>query len=97
RVADDASIAHGQHARRTRRDSRIVRDDDHGAAFGTRTEKELEYAGARARIEIPRGFVGENERGVEEERTRDGDALHLSPRERARTMVLARRKAHRIE
>ena len=58
----------------------VVGDHDDGGARCVEVAEELEDLRAGARVEVAGGFVGEDDRGVPDDRPRDRDALAAHPR-----------------
>src|SRR5204862_166901 len=64
-----------------------VRDEDDRDALTVQLLQEDENVDAGPRVEVPRRLVGQQHRGVVDERARDRDTLLLSSGELARMMV----------
>ena len=73
----DLALRHGG-------DREIVRDDDDRVALAVEVHEELEHLVARLLVERARGLVGEQQRRLVGERTRDRHALALPARKRRR-------------
>ena len=59
-------------------EAEIVRDKEQGGAVvGVHLEQQVDYRGAGSVVEIARGLVGEQDRGLHDESTGDGDTLLL--------------------
>ena len=56
----------------------VVGDKDEGLTLFVKLVEETKDLSARKRIEIARGFVGEDHQGIVDERAGDGDALLLA-------------------
>ena len=72
-------------------------DDDGLAQFLAQFEKETVDLVAVVRIEVARGFVGQQHRRRIDQRTGDGHTLLLAARKLPGLVVAARREAHHVE
>ena len=97
-VADDATVgephAHATHARATSGScviSTIVRPD------GVQTVEEVEHLAGRRGVEVSGGLVGEDDRGIGDDRARDRDALLLAARQLRRLVLGAIREPDHLE
>src|SRR5687768_1023597 len=75
-IAHDPAVAEADDAGAVLRDIHFVGDEhDRDAALTIEALEDVHDFDARARVEIARRLVGEDDRGVGDERSRDGDAL----------------------
>ncbi len=83
---------------RRRRRVGIVRDHHDRVALGAvELAEQVEDLGARARVEVAGGLVGEHELGLEQERAGDRDALLLAARELRGQVVAPRPEPDALE
>ena len=86
----DAPVPERDRAGRVLRDVGLVRDEhDREAALAVQPLEDVHHLDARARVEVARRLVGQQDRRAVDERTRDGDALLLSARELIRMVIRA--------
>jgi hypothetical protein len=74
-----------------------VGDAHDGHPLGVEGEEELEDLGARLRVQVPGGLVGEEQRGLRDERPGDRHPLLLSAGELVRRVVEARAQPDALE
>src|SRR5207249_2944529 len=86
-VAQQAAVAKRQHPTRILGDIRLVSDEDDRDALAVQLLQEDEDLDAGPGVEVARRLVGQQYRGVVDERACDGDTLLLPPRELARMVV----------
>src|SRR2546430_2025920 len=86
-VVRDDPVAHAHDPLGVRGYVRLVGDHDHGLAEVVQVLEDRENFGARPRVEVSGGLVGEDHRRVVQERSRDRDALLLAAGELARPMM----------
>src|SRR5512143_2251085 len=96
-VLDHAAVLQAHDALAVHRDVGLVRDDDDRLAVGVQLVEQRANLDSGLRIAIARGFVGQQNRRIRHERTRDRDALALAARELVRQVVAAIREAHARE
>jgi hypothetical protein len=90
-LADDAAVGEEDRPVRVRRGHGIVGDHHGGLAeLADGLPHERQDLGARARVEVAGGLVGEDDLGPARQRPRDGDALLLTTRELRRPVPEAR-------
>ena len=70
-------VPHVDHPSRRGSEILIVRHDHERRAVAVEASKERDHLGARRRIELARGLVGEEDGGLVRKRHRDRDALLL--------------------
>jgi hypothetical protein len=80
-VVCDAAVLERYDARAVGRGVEIMGHHDDGLALPVEAGEQQEDVLAGARIEVSRGFVGQEHGRVRDERTRNGHALHLAARE----------------
>src|SRR5262245_43080301 len=81
-VRDDLPVSARNNARTVLGNVVFVSDEKHGnSALHVQTLKDAHHLDAGARVEIAGRFVGQQDRGIGDQRARDGDALLLSTRE----------------
>ena len=78
-VTGDPPVGEQDHPVRVGRGRRVVRDhDDRAAELAHRAAQEAQHLGARARVEVAGGLVGEHDLGLGDQRAGDRDALLLA-------------------
>src|SRR5215510_4076371 len=89
----DSSVAQRDGGVGLLRQFRIVGHEHHGGLpDAVDVDEEVDDLVARAAVEIPRGLVGEEDRGIVGERARDRHALLLPSRQLRRIVMAARRE-----
>src|SRR5438128_3599717 len=91
------AIAEGEAPARVGGDIELVGDEDDREPFAVEALQERQHLHARPRVEVAGGLVGQDDRRVVDERSRDGDALLLAARELARMVRLAIGEPDRAE
>src|SRR6266508_3133155 len=81
RVFGDAAVPQGDGARAVCGGLLIMGHHDDGLSLPVEAGEQLKDVLAGARIEVPRGFVGQENGRVRDERSRNCHALHLAARE----------------
>src|SRR5206468_6035114 len=72
-VLDDAAVAERDRALTAVRDVHVVRDDDDGRfETGVEVANQPQDLAAGARVEIAGGLIGQQNRRIDRQRTRDG-------------------------
>src|SRR5690348_14300790 len=90
-VFDDAAVAERDRPLAAPCDAHVVGDDDdRRLQAAVKIADEREDLLARARVEVAGRFVGEQDRRVDRQRARNGDALTFAARELVGEMVHAR-------
>ena len=84
-------VADRNHAVGVGRDVGFVCDHDDGVAAFMETREQRHDLDAGLRIEIPGGFIGEQNRWIVHQRSRNGDALALTAGQLVRLVVHAMR------
>ena len=89
-VPHDSAVAERDDPAAVAGDVGLVRDEHDGqAVLGVEALEDVHDLDARARVEVARRLVGEQDRGIVHERPRDGDALLLAARELVRVVARA--------
>ena len=96
-VALDLAVPDAQGPVRVGRDVGLVGDQDDGVALGVQPLEEPHDLLAGLGIEVPRGLVGEEDRGLHDEGSGDGHPLALPARELARPVGDPRPEVHHVE
>src|SRR5690606_11919384 len=89
----DPAIVQADAAWRARRDVVVMGHHHHGLAAGVDLPDQFQHVGGALRVEVAGGFVGEQDRRLQQQRTRDRGALHLPARQLRGSMVAALRQA----
>ncbi len=89
-IGDDHAVAEGHHAIGIGGNAGIVRHYQHREpALAVEPAYDLHDLGRGLRVEIAGRLVGEQDRGLVDQRARDRDALLLAARELVRIVLLA--------
>src|SRR5687768_11410165 len=96
-VARDDAVAQRDHTVRVLGDVVLVRHDDDGLTVVMQFLEDAHDVLARGRVEVARGLVGEDDRGLVDERARDRDALPLSARQLGRGVRHAIAQTHLLQ
>ena len=96
-VADDLPVLQANHARGVLGQLVLVRHEDDRVAAAVQIVHQGEDLLARLRVQVSRRLVGEQDRRLVHERTRDRDALALAARHLVRPVMHAGAQAHRVE
>jgi hypothetical protein len=92
------AVAQEDDALRYRCGPRVMGDDDHRLALGAiQVAQEPEHLRARARVQVARRLVGQDELGIGEERPGDRDPLLLASRELRRQVIGAVRQPDPVQ
>ncbi len=94
-VFDDPPVAEAHHALGLRGDVGLVGDQHDGAPFGVEVGEDREHVLGRVGVEVAGRLVGEDQRGVGDDRAGDRDALLLAAGELGGEVVQAVGHAHR--
>src|SRR3954453_2760338 len=79
RIGEDVTVLEADHSGAVFGDLVVVGDQDDGdPALHPKTLEDFHHLNARARVEVARWFVGQEDRGLRHERTCDRDTLLLS-------------------
>src|SRR6266513_347061 len=97
RLVHDAAVEQVDRSIGVLRVARIVRHHAHRRAAAVQRPQQVHHRLAVTGVEIPRGLVGEQDRGIAHHRARDRDSLLLAPGELHRVMLRAMHHADPLE